>query len=237
MRGILVIAMFTASLADAAWNDYVEVRDMKMDAGGVGELSIDAGAGSLDVRGDPNADDILVTATVTIPDKKEDKARKLMESDMVLTLERDGNRAVLKSYFESGSWGWGDQPGIALEVLVPERLGLAVDDGSGSIEIRDVRGDIDIDDGSGSIVMRAVGGSIRIDDGSGSVSVDDAGGDLHIVDGSGSIKVRQVAGSVTVADGSGGIDVSDVGRDLIIEEDGSGGLRFARIQGRVEKDE
>ena len=237
MRGVLLVAMFTASLAHAAWNDFVEVRDLKTDADGVRELAIEAGAGSLEISGDPNADAILVIATVTVANEKADKAREIMESDMVLTLERNGDTALLKSYFKSdGSWGWGAQNGIALEVRVPERLGLAVDDGAGSMEIRDVRGDIKIDDGSGSIVMTAVGGNIEVDDGSGSISIDGAGDDIRIVDGSGSIRVRQVGGSVIVADGSGSIDVRDVGRDLIVEEDGSGGLRFADVQGRVEQD-
>lgn len=237
MRGILLIAMFTASLAHAAWNDYIEVRDLKMDAGGIRSLAIDAGAGSLDISGDPTADAIVVIATVTVANEKADEARKIMASDMVLTLERDGDTALLKSYFESdGSWGWGEQNGIALEVRVPEHLGLAVDDGAGSMEIRDVRGDIKVDDGSGSIVMTAVGGNIELEDGSGSISINGAGDDIRIVDGSGSIRVRQVGGSVVVADGSGSIDVSDVGRDLIVEEDGSGSLRFAGVQGRVEQD-
>ena len=237
MRGILLIAMFTASLAHAAWNDYVEVRDLRMDADGVRKLTVEAGAGSLDISGDPNAEAILVIATVTVANEKADEAQKIMESDMVLTLERNGDTALLRSYFESdGSWGWGKQNGIALEVRVPEHLGLAVDDGAGSMEIRNVRGDIKIDDGSGSIVMTAVGGNLEIDDGSGSISIAEAGDDIRIVDGSGSIRVRQVGGSVIVSDGSGSIDVSDVGRDLIVEEDGSGGLRFAGVQGRVEQD-
>lgn len=236
MRGILVLAMFTASLAHAAWNDYVEVRDLRLDAGTVSELAIDAGSGSLDVLGGAGTDDIVVTATITVPDEKEEKARQIIESDMVLTLEQSGERAILKSYFESGIWDRGDQPAIALEVRVPERIGLAVDDGSGSIDIRNVRGDIDLDDGSGSITMDGVGGSIRIDGGSGSITVVDVGDAIRIVDGSGSIKVRQVAGSVMVDDGSGGIDVSDVQGDLIIEEDGSGGVRIARVDGRVEHD-
>ncbi len=37
-------------------------------------------------------------------------------------------------------------------------------------------------------------------------------------------------------DGSGSIDVSDVEEDLIIVEDGSGGLDFSNIAGRVETD-
>lgn len=237
MRGILFICLFSASLAHAAWNDYVEVRDLRLDAAGLDSLAIEAGAGSLTVSGDPDGSEILVKATITVPGSKEEKARKTIDSRMTLDLRRDGDRAVISSFFENGFRGWGDQPSIALEVTLPDQLGLDIDDGSGSVSVDGVRGDIRVDDGSGSLSMSDVGGTVTVEDGSGSVSIERAGGDVRIVDGSGSIKVAHVTGSVIIDDGSGGIIVNDVSEDLIIEDDGSGGLSFARVEGRVEKDD
>lgn len=236
MRTFLILGMFTASLASAAWRDYEETRDLTLDAAGIATLVIDAGAGSLDVRGSADADAISVTALIQVPEQEE-KALKIIESDLVLTLERDGEKALLSGYFESNGWGWGDSPSIRLEVEVPDRLGLDVDDSSGSIIIRDVSGDIDIEDGSGSLQLSNVGGDVLIEDGSGSVSAEGIGGNFSITDGSGSITVKDVRGSVVVDDGSGSINVSDVDADLIIKEDGSGSLNFARIEGRVEKND
>ena len=238
MRGIIVLAMFTASLGHAAWNDYVEVRDLRLDAGSIGDLDIETGAGSLDVQGDGAADEIVVTATITVPEEDEDKAREQIEEGLKLSLEQAGSRAILISDFESSGWnrGWDESPSIQLEVRVPERLGLAIDDSSGSIEISNVRGDIELTDGSGSISMDRVGGNLTIEDGSGSIRITGAGNDVRIVDGSGSIDIDDVGGSVVVDDGSGSIEVRDVARDLIIEDDGSGGLRYSGIQGRVEED-
>ncbi len=236
MRTILILGMFTASLANAAWRDYEETRDLTLDAASIDTVVIEAGAGSLEVRGNADANAISVTALIQVPEKEE-KALKIIESDLVLTLERDGDSAVLNGYFESNGWGWGDSPSIRLEVEVPDRVSLEVDDSSGSIIIRDVSGEIDIEDGSGSLQMSNVGGNVRIEDGSGSVSVEGVGGDISIDDGSGSITVKDVRGSVVVDDGSGSIKVTDVGADLIIKEDGSGSLNFARIEGRVEKDD
>ena len=236
MRTFLILGMFTASLASAAWRDYEETRDLTLDAAGIDTIVVEAGAGSLEVRGNADTDAISVTALILVPEKEE-KALKIIESDLVLTLRRDGDAAVLTGYFESGGWGWGDSPSIRLEVEVPDRLGLEVDDSSGSIVIRDVFGDIDIEDGSGSLQMSNVGGDVRIEDGSGSVTAEGIGGNFSIDDGSGSITVKDVRGSVVVKDGSGSINVSDVDADLIIKEDGSGSLNFARIAGRVEKDD
>ena len=236
MRTFLILGMFTASLASAAWRGYEETRDLSLDAAGIDTVEIEAGAGSLEVLGSADAEAIAVTALIQVPEKEE-KARNIIDSDLVLTLEREGERATLKGYFESSGWNWGDRPSIRLEVVVPSRIGLKIEDGAGSIGVSDVAGDIEIKDGSGSLQMSNVGGDIKIEDGSGSVNVDGVGGDISIEDGSGSISVKAVRGSVVVDDGSGSINVSDVDADLIIKDDGSGSLNFARINGRVEKDD
>jgi hypothetical protein len=236
MRSIIVMAMFTASLASAAWNDYEEQRDLNLSASGIDAVDIDAGAGSLEISGVSGADEIAVTAIILVPDRDDDKARKIIESDLVLTLEKQGDTAVLRAYFDHGSRLFGDSPRVQLIMRMPDNLNLAVEDGSGSMSVADISGTIDIEDGSGSITMTNVGGEVRINDGSGSITVDGVGGDISIDDGSGSIRVRGVAGSVVIDDGSGSINVSDVEQDLIIVDDGSGGLDFSDIKGQVETD-
>lgn len=235
MNGKLLLAIVSAGLANVAWADYGEVRELTLEANGVSVLSVDSGAGGLIIVGIPGAGAITVTARIEVPGSSDEKARERLESDMVLSLDRDGDEAELRAWFDGGGWNQGDSPHIHLEVGMPEGMRLEVDDGSGPVEVRNVHGDIVIDDGSGSLEMVDVGGSIRIDDGSGSITVHNAGGDLFINDGSGGIDVRGVAGSVTVDDGSGSIDVRDVARDLIIVDDGSGGLNFSNVGGRIEK--
>ena len=233
---ILTIAAF--AVPGLAWADYEEIRELSLDTRGIDSLEIEAGAGSLDVVGTPDGTEITVLAVIEIDTNDDDDARETIEEKMVLVLEQDSDTATLKAYFEDGGWNWGrgDSPRISLEVQMPEGMHLNVDDGSGSVEIENVRGDVVMDDGSGSLSLKDVGGEVRIEDGSGSITVSGVGGDLWINDGSGGIKVDGVAGSVTVDDGSGSIDVSDVEEDLIIVDDGSGGLSFSNIGGRVEKD-
>lgn len=237
MRNILIMIMFAASLAHAAWSDYEQARDLALEAAELDSLRIEAGAGSLEVTGVPGSDRIVVTAVITVPDADADEAAKVMEEGMVLSLERRGNRAELTSYFESRSSWSGDSPSIRLEVRVPARMSLDVEDGSGSIEIRDVSGDVALEDGSGSIRLAGVGGSIRLKDGSGSVDISGAGGDVHLVDGSGSIRLRGVTGSATIEDGSGSIDVAEVSGDVSIPESGSGSVDVRDVQGRVTRDD
>ena len=234
MRCALILAMFAASLANAAWRDYREVRDLNLDAADVHMLDVEAGAGALKITGVAGAQRIVVTATIEIPDASDDEAQELIASGLSLSLVRDGDRAILKSRFERGWQLFDGSPRIQLDIRVPERMSLKVDDGSGSVEIGGVLGAIDLHDGSGSITLSDVGGPLSVDDGSGALQINGVRGDVSIEDGSGSIDVHNVAGSVTIDDGSGSITVSDVDGDLVIEDDGSGSLRFSDIEGAVE---
>lgn len=232
MRSFLIMAMFAASFANAAWRDYSEVRELQLDTGGLDALQIDAGAGQLDVRGVSGAEKILVIATIRVEDG-EDDARKLIEKDMVLTLERKGDEARLVARFERGMWGSGPNAGIDLKVQVPDSLALRVDDSSGSIDIVEMAAAVKIDDGSGSIDVHGAG-TLDIEDGSGSIEAFRINGDVRINDGSGSIDVRDVSGSVYIDDGSGGIKVNGVEADLVIIDDGSGSQTYANVAGNVE---
>ena len=252
MRGLIVMAMLAVSLAHAGSHNYSEVRNLEVDASGLSDLFIDAGAGSLTVSGIEDSDEIVVVATIIVDDGDEDEARKMIEKRLRLDLERDGDRAKLRAGFRSG-WGWNGSAAIDLDVRMPARLSLLIDDGSGSITVDDIAGtvriddgsgsielvnsgDVDIDDGSGSIKLENTG-SVKIDDGSGSIDIVGAAGDVYVEDGSGTIDIRSVQGSVTVDDGSGDINVDDVEKDLIIEEEGSGALRYTNVRGAIQQED
>ena len=235
MRSLVVIAMFAVSLAQAGWSDYEEVRNLDLDVDGISQLSIKAGAGSMDVTGVSGLDKISVKATVVVPDTDEDDALKVIEKKMTLTLDKKGSEARLNSWFDGGSMGSGGNAHIVLEVSVPQGLAVNIEDGSGSLDVIDVAGDVTIDDGSGSIDVDNVA-NLKIDDGSGSIDVANASGDVSIVDGSGSISVDHVLGSVTIDDGSGSIKVSDVEKDVIIIDDGSGSRTITDVRGSVDQE-
>jgi len=235
MRSVLIIGLFAISLANPAWGDYAEERELTLDTRGIDTLSVENHSGSIDIVGVPESNEIVVKAIIQVQGRNDEKARKKIANNLVLTLESGSDVAILKGYFEkSGIFNSTAGESVQLQIRMPERMHLDIDDGSGSIEVTGVHGDIVLDDGSGSVTLSDVGGNIAIDDGSGSISVHEVGGDISVRDGSGSIEIRGVAGSVTIDDGSGSIKVSDVEKDLIIVDDGSGGLSFSNIAGRVE---
>jgi hypothetical protein len=236
MRSLIVMAMFVASLASAEFGGHTEARDLRLPAEGITVLELDTGAGSLKITGVADAEDVWVNALIRIDEDDEQKIRRVIESDMNLVLEKTGDRARLTATFDDKFWGDSDDHAIDLEVRMPTSMKLKVDDGAGSIDIREVSADIRIDDGSGSILIRNIG-NLRIDDGSGSISVHAAAGDVSIDDGSGQISVEQVGGSVIIDDGSGAIDIRDVEHDLIIIDEGSGSLAVSNIRGTVKNDD
>lgn len=235
MRSFIVMAMFTASLAHAGWADYEEVREMELAADGISRLTINAGAGSMDVTGVEGLDKITVKATIVVPDEDAEGAARVIEKRIRLSLQKSAGDAELKAWFASGLMSFSSSPHIALEVSVPQGMAVDIKDGSGSIDVIDVGGDLTINDGSGSIDIDNVA-HVKIDDGSGSIDIANAVGDVSIVDGSGSISVEHVQGSVTIDDGSGSIKVTDIDNDLVIVDDGSGGLTFSDIRGTVDAD-
>lgn len=229
------MAMFLASFADAAWNAYTTVRNLKMDAAGLESLEIGAGAGSMEIEGVPGLESLVVIATVVVPELQKDDAIQLIDKKMRLSMDRNGEHAKLEAWFEDSLAGRESNARINLRISMPTGLALSIEDGSGSIELIGVEADVFINDGSGSIrVLDAL--NVDIDDGSGSIEVSRAAGNVSIVDGSGSITIRSVGGSVTVDDGSGSIKVSDVEEDLKIIGDGSGSLSYSDVRGGVDKD-
>ncbi|MDZ7645611.1 MAG: hypothetical protein U5K76_16120 [Woeseiaceae bacterium] len=79
MRTLLIMLMFAASLAHAAWSDHEEARELVLDASGLEVLRIDAGAGSLEVTGVPGADRIVVAAIIRVPDADADEAATIVQ--------------------------------------------------------------------------------------------------------------------------------------------------------------
>jgi len=181
-------------------------------------LQIEAGAGRLVLEGD-DGDSIRVKAEIY---------QTVASDDYRLELNSDGNQGA-RLIAETTSSGFGVSDYIDLSILVPSTVRISIDDGSGSMRIRNLGTSLDIDDGSGSLEISSVEGDITIDDGSGSLTIENVGGDVMIIDGSGSITVIDVAGTVSVDDGSGSITVRNA-QDFRLLDDGSGSVNLSGIR-------
>lgn len=239
---ILILPLIAASaLADC---DETGRRETNIPAAGVTRLNIEAGAGELKVLGVPGSDSIRARGTACA------SSRRLLEQ-IKITSQRNGNTATLKAVMpDMDGWFPGKTARLDLEIEVPATISvriddssgdveagglasLSIEDGSGSLEIRNIRGSVEIEDGSGDLAVEEIGGDLTIDDGSGSIEVRKVVGNVKVEDGSGGIRIREVRQNVTIDDSSGGIDVADVGGDFTVRDDSSGGVSVSEVRGKV----
>lgn len=220
----LLTPLLTLSLLSAG-SLAAQHRELIVDTDQLKAFTVEAGAGELHIKGEEGRTEILVNASI-----ETDFGSSLDEDDYELTLERDGDTARLVGRINEDYRG---EARIHLEVLMPKRLRLDVNDGSGELRVEDISADVNITDGSGSTDVRTVAGNLRVKDGSGDLRIVTVAGDVHIDDGSGDLTLLTVAGSAHIIDGSGDLEVNTVSGNLTID-DGSGSIEVSTVTGLVE---
>ncbi len=246
---ILVAAVMASPLHAACIGQ--EQREAAVSAAGIQSVRVIGRAGTLLVQGKRGLGQIRASGTACASSRQ-------LAGEIRIGVSRSGNELTVEAVIPEGEsggsiwpFGIGRYAKLDLVVELPDNLPVVVidgsgeawirdvasadvRDGSGALEITNVRGDLKVVDGSGSMVVRHVTGNVDIRDGSGSIEVSDIGGTVRLNDGSGSMTIRNVRGSVIVeSDGSGSIDVVNVGGDFIVERKGSGGITHDRVRGQV----
>ena len=197
---------------------FEEAKELSLSAQGIETLEINCGSGFLKVTGYEGRNKIEVEAEIEVEGRRESDAEEFIRKYVELSLEKKGSRAVLISNFKDFPkfFSLGNTV-INLTVSIPRNLDLDINDGSGSIRVENIAGNVSVDDGSGSMEIENVEGSVRIDDGSGTIEVNGIGRNVEVNDGSGSIYIDGVEG------------------DVIIKDDGSGSIRIQNVKGKVVK--
>lgn len=233
MKKILLITLITfisPALVYADSCNYQKDIEFTVDATSAQNLRVDVGAGELSIRGRADTDEVLVTAVACASSRSQlddmDIRQRSRGSDIEIFTEFEQRRHFL-------SWLGSRDAHIDIEMVVPEKLTLQVDDGSGFVTISGVSA-LSLEDGSGSIEVSDVSGDVYIDDGSGSIDIRNVDGLVSIEDGSGDLKVIESNEVHIIDDGSGGIRIANITRNVHIEDDGSGGIDIQDIGGDVE---
>src|SRR6185295_13823877 len=108
---------------------------------------------------------------------------------------------------------------------------LAVDTGSGNVQISSHSGQLSIDTGSGDVVVGSAKGETSIDTGSGDVIVRRFVGNGTVGTGSGDVTVQKVsAGKLSIDTGSGDVIVKDGVAGKVVADTGSGGIRVIAVE-------
>ncbi|MEO8378196.1 MAG: hypothetical protein ABI779_00905 [Acidobacteriota bacterium] len=235
----------SAFAGNGLWDDcsYKAARRVTSPASGISRVVIHAGSGWLKVDGTQGVTQIVAAGTACSSD--EDFLPR-----MTLTLRRAGSdlhvtadipdKSVIFGFF-SAQLDFGVTLPAGLPVVIEDDSGwmkvanvgtTTIDDDSGSIEVRNVRGDLTIHDDSGAIEIDGVTGNVTVEDDSGELTVKNVNGSVEIEDDSGSIVVASVQGSLRIReDDSGSITVQNVKRDVLIDDDGSGSIDVADVGG------
>jgi DUF4097 and DUF4098 domain-containing protein YvlB len=234
----LFVLLFIAGLA--AIHAAQSRETLTLSAADLKTLRIDCGAGYLKVQGIDGLERIEVSAVLDVRGFAEEELAAFKKEFVTLKLEKIAGQAELTATIESGFslaalFGGSHDARIDLDIRVPRRLALAIDDGSGDLDIRDSDGNLSLDDGSGDIRLDNIKGQVEIEDGSGDIELNDAGSDVDIDDGSGQINLNRVLGAVIVDDGSGDIVIDGVEKDVTIDEAGSGSVEIRNVKGNVKK--
>jgi hypothetical protein len=228
LRVLAAAPLLLVAVTASADCDHTAPHRLTADLKGATSVAVIGRAGSLRVIGGPGGG---VTATGTACASDRD-----FLAEMRIAARRDGSELVIEAVVPERTvlFGWHEAK-LDLEVTVPQNIPIRVKDGSGELEIRGVRGNVDVTDGSGSLRIRDVAGDVRVNDGSGGIEIDGIRGSVRIVeDGSGGIDIRDVERDVIVEeDGSGSIDVDQVRGNFTVERDGSGGVEWDRVSGTV----
>lgn len=235
MKFIMLI-MFIFPLAVSA-KTYGEIKELSLSSEGISEMKIECGAGFLKIKGVDGLKEIKVQADIIAGNKKGEKLKEFMDENVELELKRHSDKAVLISRMEPSRFSFffmkNKDNRIDLTVEVPKEINIEIKDGSGEIELENIKGEVDIDDGSGSMYVSDVNGELQIHDGSGSIGINNVDGKIEIHDGSGELDIKNIKGKTDIIDGSGSIDIKDVVGNITIS-DGSGDINVEKEKGDLD---
>ncbi|MBT8372999.1 MAG: DUF4097 domain-containing protein [Deltaproteobacteria bacterium] len=226
------------------------IKHLELSTEGIHMLEVTCGAGSLVIRGVDDLAAIRVTARIEVESAQKVDMLNYQDRNVRLSLVKRKKKAVLLSAIER-PLKYKSEARINLAVEIPPKINVSIVDGSGSISVDNLIGNLHIDDdtgkikvenvvgkvfivdGSGTIAIENIKGDVKIKDGSGSIALDNISGDVFIIDGSGDMFLEHIYGNVNVTDGSGDIDISEVLKNVFIGAAGSGEINTAGIKGKL----
>ncbi|MEM7249576.1 MAG: hypothetical protein AAF533_29985 [Acidobacteriota bacterium] len=220
--------------------DHSETREGALGLDGIARVRILSHGDELQVHGLTHVDELSFVGTAW--------ARRVQDlADVRISAYRTGNVLTLETHQPPSHQV---DTRLTLRVELPDSLVVDIEDGPGSLNVKQVRRlqvddgagplsiegvaeDLVVEDGSGPVTLREIHGSVELTDGLGDLDVQDVGGDLELHDGQGAVRVADVDGHVNVQDGSGAIDVDRVHGNVRVRADGAGDIAVEHVRGNL----
>lgn len=192
-------------------------------------LAVSTASGSIDAAGQ-ETDTAQVVATIVARAGTEEEAQELAEA-VEIGFEETAERLEIKA--DRPKTGGGRSISISYEITLPRQSHVECNSASGSIDVRDLNGNVKSHAASGSVKAARVEGSVRLDSSSGSVRCEQVeGGDIRLGSASGSVRLSK-ASNVGVCDlhsSSGSATATDVQADSIKLGSASGSVTLIDAQ-------
>lgn len=199
-------------------------QTLQLDTQGLHQFNIEAGSGDLHVKGETGLNQIQVDAKA-----RYHSGEPLEAENYQLTLAAEKGTALLVAQTNphiSNAY-------IDVVVRMPANLMLDIADGSGDMQVSDIKAAVKIQDGSGDMRVSRIGGEMHINDGSGDIHITQVAGSIEAKDASGEVRMSEIQGDIHLVDASGGIWIQDVQGDIKLF-DSSGGIEVDKVTGLVE---
>lgn len=229
LRIVASLALLALPVTALAWDldcRYTAERQASVDTTGATRVEIMARAGDLIVRPSNGA-------TLAAEGRACASSQAFLDQTQ-LHVRRQGDLVQVHVQVPDEMKGIGLMyASLDLTVSVPGDLPVEVTDSSGDMTLERVRV-TKVQDSSGDISARGLKGDVEIDDSSGDLRVEDTNGAVSVRDSSGDIVIRGATRVHIPLDSSGDIDVERVSGDVRIDRDSSGDIRIADVGGSVE---
>jgi hypothetical protein len=134
---------------------YRETRNFELPSAGVHELRVNCGAGKLVLKGVEGINTIHVTAEIESDGLEKSEIQELIEKLIHLDLRREYDRALLRSDVAALPFANADAR-IHLIIEIPVKMNVKIIDGSGTVDLSNIVGNVEIDDDSGAIKVENV---------------------------------------------------------------------------------
>lgn len=193
-----------------------------------GQLVVDVDFGSIDISV-ANGSKVGIQITRRVSRGGKEAEEDFLNSRPVL-ITQEGNTIAIRSRSESKTlniWRGGQKTEARYNITLPQTFDARVKTSGGSIDIKDLRGDVNARTSGGGLRFSNLkgpldghtsGGSIRVSSCEGSLRIQTSGGGIDVESGEGSLEGRTSGGSVSVRRFGGPLKVSTSGGGIRIEE-------------------
>ena len=224
LRNLLLVVAF-APLTVSAVSEEQFIRNVDVSAGA--KLIVEVDFGAIDLASGADGK-VSVEAHRKIDFGDESKEKEYLANSPI-TLTQDGNVVTIRSRGKNAvRWNFHHQHVEAkYTVRVPKKSEANLKTDGGSINARDVIGNLKANTSGGRMIFahlegeldgQTSGGAIEVEDCNGPIAVETSGGHIRVAQGRGSLNAQTSGGAIEVRNFTGDTEVRTSGGGLVLEK-------------------